>query len=280
MRATPPKWIFSVLIPLIAIALILLADMLEGPKTAYVGVLAVVPMLAAVFGGAITTAIISGITLVSAAVFGLFASDGNVPAQNVRLLIIALVGIIAIWAARQREMQEKERSEVRVAQVRADLLEHHSTTDVLTGVLNRRGLEEHIASGKSPHYFVLIDCDGLRQINTALGHSAGDEYLIAVARRLTATFSDAVVGRWGGDEFVVLAYSNPADIQQEISRSLARVMERDIHTESSLVPCELSAGITPWVERRSIQEIMMSADKALFEAKKKPAGVPVSYIGS
>ncbi|WP_280803134.1 GGDEF domain-containing protein [Aurantimicrobium minutum] len=272
MSTKKPAWIFSILLPLIAIALILTADALEGPKTAYVGVLAVVPMLAAVFGGTISTAVISGITLASAAFFGMLASDGNVPAQNVRLVIIALVGVLAIWAARQREIQEKERAEIRIEEVRADLLEHHSTTDALTGLLNRRGLEEHLSQGRSPLFFVLVDCDGLRTINQSFGHSAGDEFLNTVGRRLASSFPEAVVARWGGDEFVVLIYQESEDVENHIERTLQEITQRDVHTQSGMAPCELSAGITPWVARRTIQEILMSADQALSEAKKRPDG--------
>ena len=78
------SWTLGVIAPLIFIALILEADVLEGPKTAYVGVLSVVPMFSAIFGSPIMTSFVSAVTLASAYLFGLSATDGNVAAQNVR----------------------------------------------------------------------------------------------------------------------------------------------------------------------------------------------------
>ena len=91
-------WLGLVL-PVLLIVVILGADVIESPKTAYVGVLAVVPMLAAVFAPPPMTAVVAVITWLSAFGFGQLASDGNVAAQQVRLVIIALAGLAAVGAA-------------------------------------------------------------------------------------------------------------------------------------------------------------------------------------
>lgn len=90
----------SVGLPLALVATILLADHLEGPKTAFVGVLMVAPMLSAVFGTPATVALVGAITFGSAAVFGWSAHDGQVAAQITRLVIIAVfVGVAGVVAA-------------------------------------------------------------------------------------------------------------------------------------------------------------------------------------
>ena len=83
------QWLLGVVLPLALVVIILTADYLEGPKTAYVGVLAAVPMLSAVFARPLVTLAVGVITWLAALGFGLAASDGNVPAQRVRLVIIA-----------------------------------------------------------------------------------------------------------------------------------------------------------------------------------------------
>lgn len=273
MNHNKQSWVFTYLLPLAAIAIILIADSLEGPKTAYIGVLAVVPMLAAVFGTPLSTALVSIITFGSATVFGLLASDGNVPAQNVRLMIIAIVGIIAVWASRQRQKSETERAQIEIEAARAEVLEKQSNTDLLTGLLNRRGLESALKAGEKPNYFIMIDVDGLKRINDSYGHATGDEYLMAVAGRLGNAFNHgSLVCRWGGDEFVVLSHSSAENIREVVAEGIARVLQRDVLTESGLIPCAISVGVTQWQERLSIQEVMMAADQAMFEAKKLPAG--------
>lgn len=279
MNYTKQNWVFTYLLPLIAIAIIVLADSLEGPKTAFIGVLAVVPMLAAVFGSPLSTSIISIVTFASAAMFGFLASDGNVPAQNVRLIIIAIVGIIAVWASRQRQKSERERAQIEIEAARADLMEKQANTDVLTGLLNRRGLEAAVNNGAKPRFFVIIDVDGLKAINDSYGHIIGDEYLVAVAGRIGNAFNHgSTVARWGGDEFVVLTYCPPEEIEKVVEAGIAQVTQRDIHTEAGLIPCNISIGVAPWRERQMIQEVMMAADQAMFEAKKRPDGRHIVYL--
>ncbi|MFT3800112.1 MAG: diguanylate cyclase [Burkholderiaceae bacterium] len=83
-------------------------------------------------------------------------------------------------------------------------------TDVLTGLLNRRGLvaaiEAALASDRPAFAVYLIDLDGFKAVNDRLGHEAGDDTLVHVGRRLRAALrDDDIIARLGGDEFVVLA---------------------------------------------------------------------------
>ncbi|HEY0493352.1 MAG TPA: diguanylate cyclase, partial [Candidatus Dormibacteraeota bacterium] len=89
-----------------------------------------------------------------------------------------------------------------------------ATTDPLTGLANRRAfegrlddrLEDRVARGSmEPFSVLMLDVDGLKQVNDAEGHAAGDAVLVAVAQVLRAHVRHAdVVTRWGGDEFVLL----------------------------------------------------------------------------
>lgn len=93
-------------LPCLLVAAILAADTLEGPKTAFVGVLAVTPMLAAVFGGPVTVAAVGAVALTAGWLFGLGAHDGQVAAQHVRLGVIAVMTLIATVAAAERVRRE------------------------------------------------------------------------------------------------------------------------------------------------------------------------------
>lgn len=128
-------WLWSAGLPLTLTFLILLIDWLEGPKTAFVGVLVVVPILSAVFATPKVTGIVATITWFAAAGFGLIAADGNVPAQYIRLGILAVVGAGAVAAAAKRELAQAQ-----LAAADAEKAKRDANTDWLTGVLNRRGI--------------------------------------------------------------------------------------------------------------------------------------------
>ena len=132
------SWLLSVGAACGLVAAILLADALEGPKTAYVGVLTAVPLFAAIFGTARQTAIAAVITWTGAFTFGHVASDGNVTAQKVRLGFIAGAGLLAVLAAHSRVAREHALLRAQVEAAEADLLREHALHDELTGLLDRK----------------------------------------------------------------------------------------------------------------------------------------------
>jgi diguanylate cyclase (GGDEF)-like protein len=96
------------------------------------------------------------------------------------------------------------------------LLTRLSRVDVLTELLNRRGFEEQfaqaLAGARRPLSLLIFDLDGFKQLNDSHGHVAGDELLRWTAATLRANLRrDDVVGRHGGDEFVVLLVDSSAE---------------------------------------------------------------------
>ena len=106
-----------------------------------------------------------------------------------------------------RDLYARLRAAERRIQVHNELVQQ-ATTDGLTGVLNRRAFFEHAtetclrARSGAPIGAALMDIDGLKQINDALGHQAGDLAICAVAN--AAASGATIVGRLGGDEFGLL----------------------------------------------------------------------------
>jgi len=200
--------LLGVVLPVLLVGVILLADAIEGPKTAYVGVLAVVPMLAAVFARPLLTFIVGAIAWTAAFTFGHFASDGNVTAQTVRLIIIGLSTLAAVGAATLRMRREAKLGAALEEAGHAETLRIQAESDSLTGLLNRRGLLRLLESGgtATTRTLTLMDCDKLKIINDEYGHLAGDEFLRALAGRVRSNLaSQDHIGRWGGDEFLVFA---------------------------------------------------------------------------
>ncbi len=107
---------------------------------------------------------------------------------------------------------------LRRLQASNEALAAHASTDTLTGLPNRRALREALTERLQEAYAArrrihvgFIDLDGFKAINDDHGHDAGDRFLAAIAARLTAsTRPGDILGRYGGDEFVVV-FDAPAD---------------------------------------------------------------------
>lgn len=256
-------------IPVVLIVFILGADYLEGPKTAYVGVLAVIPMLAAVFATPAMTGAVGVITWLAAWAFGSVASDGNVAAQRVRLVIIAMAALAAVGASVLRKSREAALIAALETAAATDVLRDQAHTDQLTGLLNRHGVLAELQKSDGRQRCVsIIDCDDLKIVNDTFGHLAGDQYLRAIAGRISHCLrSSDIIARWGGDEFLIV---------QELelgaaSRSMARVDEAirrsPIAMDGQAYSGSVSIGIAPWDPGTSLDEVLAAADIALYEAK-------------
>lgn len=262
----------GLLLPLALIGLILAADAAEGPKTAYVGVLAVVPMLSAVFATPIITAVVAVVTWLSAYGFGTVASDGNVAAQQVRLIIIATVGIVAVGAAFLRQRRERALVFALQEAAAADRLRTQAETDALTGLANRHGLTSHLADlpDAATRTIALVDCDGLKTVNDEMGHVSGDTYLQAVAGRLAGSLSKQdLIARWGGDEFIVVQQLDVHAALSTLRRMHEAIQATPLSIDGTTVQATVSVGIASWPEGSSFDSALVAADAALYEAKAR-----------
>lgn len=264
-------WLWSAGLPLTLTFLILLIDWLEGPKTAFVGVLVVVPMLSAVFATPKVTGIVATITWFAAAGFGLIAADGNVPAQYIRLGILAVVGAGAVAAAAKRELAQAQ-----LAAADAEKAKRDANTDWLTGVLNRRGIAlEFVERAGSSGSVIMFDVDDMKQVNDTLGHRAGDDLLKAVAGRVrSCTQSKDAVGRWGGDEFVVLTDATLGQARMIADRIRRVVCTQPIRTSVGLIDASLSIGFADFGPGDDIDQALVNADAGMYR-EKRASGEPV-----
>lgn len=163
-----------------------------------------------------------------------------------------------------------------------DRLIHQAHHDPLTGLPNRavvlRRIAESLAStGRRRLRAVLfIDLDDLKATNDTLGHEAGDQLLKAAAMRLRQSVGPAdVVARHGGDEFVILmcGAATHHELHDWLSRLRSRLGEPVDIAEASL-PLRASIGIVEVDrdDRRSAEEILRAADRAMYKAKRASRG--------
>ena len=150
-------------------------------------------------------------------------------------------------------------------------IERLAYTDSLTGVASRRAvetaLEEACAApaGAGMPALVLCDIDNLKRVNDTGGHEAGDRALVAAATALTdaaAGHPDAVVGRFGGDEFCVLLPSGTAEEARRVALDAA---ERLAATGDERISCGVAARAEG---AETPAELLRAADEAQYRAKR------------
>lgn len=167
------------------------------------------------------------------------------------------------------------------ARIRAEeSLRLAAESDALTGLANRRGLTDdlvrRLSSGAGPVALLFLDLDRLKALNDFYGHSAGDEYLRALADALRAVLApEATIARWGGDEFVVVMQPSMLDGKPTSPYNVAlRVLDAVAATRVTIAGDEItrtaSIGVTtatPGVGR--VDDIIANADQAALAAKHR-----------
>lgn len=155
---------------------------------------------------------------------------------------------------------------------------HLANHDALTGLANRRALEEALSQALALGRMVAVcfmDLDGFKQVNDTQGHDAGDEVLRVVAARLMSQARPGdCVARLGGDEFVVLL--SGLCTSEEAMSAMKRCMEA-VHLSIALgagvmVQVGCSIGIALSEEGSSAANLLQSADEAMYEAKRQGKG--------
>ncbi|GGD39918.1 bifunctional diguanylate cyclase/phosphodiesterase [Pseudoxanthomonas indica] len=159
-------------------------------------------------------------------------------------------------------------------------LTHQATHDALTGLPNRPHLLDRLSAaierarhGDGQAFAVLfLDLDRFKLVNDSIGHAAGDELLIEVARRITMTVrGNDVVSRLGGDEFAVLMeYADDEENIRELCQRLLSVLARPMWVAGRELYPSASLGIAVWHPRyRNGEELLRDADAAMYRAKEQ-----------
>ena len=154
----------------------------------------------------------------------------------------------------------------------AELL-YQACHDGLTGLPNRAALTGHLREvlhRGQPSSLILIDLDGFKDVNDTLGHSVGDEVLVAVSRCLVSCLGDDdQLARLGGDEFAVALGNREADPEMVVTRMLG-VLEAPIEIDGIAISVRASFGIAYAPEDGADADTLLRhADSAMYEAKKR-----------
>lgn len=143
--------------------------------------------------------------------------------------------------------------------------------DALTGLFNRGWLDqalkteaERFRRARHPLTIILFDIDQFKQINDSLGHDVGDRVLRAIASALIRRVRGGdIAGRWGGEEFLVIAPNTTLDAALQVAERLREAIV------ALKVGCPVSAsfGVAELQPGESISRLLIRADRALYRAK-------------
>lgn len=176
----------------------------------------------------------------------------------------------------------KMEAQKRIIAASNDELARLSTTDALTGLRNRRSIDEALrtswralAAGGPAFAVILVDVDFFKRFNDAYGHQGGDSCLIQVARAVDAvvTVQGGVVGRYGGEEFMAIApIDDPraaAALGDTICRSVARLgIPHGARGDGcGIVSISLGVALTGMPDVTGPERLVTDADAALYRAK-------------
>ncbi len=178
-------------------------------------------------------------------------------------------------AARVDERTAELRAEVEERRRAEQLAERLARVDWLTDLPNRRRLEaalrERIGAGRTGVVGLLfVDLDRFKSVNDRFGHDVGDELIRAAAGRLAGVpADDALVARFGGDEFVIVVDARDAAAVERLAERIVRAFDPPLAVGARRLPTSCSVGIAVFPEDAAdATALLRRADTALLRAKE------------
>ena len=149
--------------------------------------------------------------------------------------------------------------------------------DSLTGIYNRRYYDEHFQGANDIQAMVVIDVDNFKHINDNYGHDVGDIVLQSIAQTvLSCVRKTDVVIRYGGDEFVIIFFSIPADIFEKKLERIRHSVDSLIIDDRPVLHMSISIGGAYGIG--TIKKLFKAADNMMYQSKKAKNQVTICYF--
>lgn len=173
------------------------------------------------------------------------------------------------------------RSQLTAYEARLEEVERIATIDPLTGVANRRKVEQQLerkVSRAMPFSVIYLDINNFKKVNDTLGHLVGDDLLKQFAGELRSAFrSTDLIGRWGGDEFIVLV-DGPLPEAESRHRRIEEWVNGEYTLSADGSPRKLNVsaaiGIAAWERGDSVASVLHRADTAMYLDKSRAGDHP------
>jgi diguanylate cyclase (GGDEF)-like protein len=181
--------------------------------------------------------------------------------------------------AEGKAVLDQLRLEVSSYQTKLEAAEEVASRDSLTGLRSRLCIEGHIElriKTGLPFCVAIVDIDGFKQVNDDHGHLAGDELLRQFAGKLkSACRSTDLIGRWGGDEFIIVLYCGIGDARAQSDRFREWVCGSYTVQGSSgsgKLRVDASVGLAEHLPNETMKELLARADAAMYRNKAASRG--------
>lgn len=182
------------------------------------------------------------------------------------MLILVFLSMCLTGIVRKQDRSEKKK------------FEYMSAHDPMTNVYNRNAFETVVQKyldeegATTPGVMIFLDVDHFKEINDRHGHDCGDQALIAFANCLGEVFNEnAVIARFGGDEFVVLekCFETNAKLNAKMKKLKKLLKQVKIEVAGTVLDLEFSAGIVPFPKYgNQFEDLIKYADRALYDVKE------------
>ena len=152
---------------------------------------------------------------------------------------------------------------------RLERLQQSAETDALTGLLNRRGLDNRFRrlQVEDGYSVIVVDLDGFKKVNDDNGHGAGDKVLVETATRLRVSVREGdLVSRSGGDEFLLVVRGDRR-AGELVAERIVKEMSRPFAADGRNLEVSASVGGASASDRQHFATMMGVADLALYAAK-------------
>ena len=150
-----------------------------------------------------------------------------------------------------------------------DRLFHKTITDELSGLYNKAYCSNLISRMRPPFAVAMLDIDKFKYINDTHGHVLGDRAIRHVAEIVKDILrEDDIIGRYGGDEFMLAIRCTPERALQICNRLREAVMSNPLYDSGKKVILTVSIGVYHVIKKQSVELMVKNADKALYEAKE------------
>jgi diguanylate cyclase (GGDEF)-like protein len=261
----------GVVLPLVLLVVILAVGIVTGQHAVYIGMMAAVPMLAAVFAGISLTAIVAVISVVAGTVLAFMPGDEDVSDSVVPLVVLVLLSVLAVAVSNYRKVTVLSAPEPVARRKGAQFqLQTQADLDSMTGLLNRRGAIRALGSrsSESERVVAFLDCDLFKSVNEQYGSDVGDEFLQAIAGRLRHRLpSHDTVARWDGDEFLLAIAADAVSARPALERLVSGINGTNIRTTAGPIPATVSVGAALWSPGQELEDVISRAGRALYAAK-------------
>jgi diguanylate cyclase (GGDEF)-like protein len=167
-------------------------------------------------------------------------------------------------------------------------LENYATKDEMTGIYNRRKMDElllrEIAFARrygDPLGLMILDIDHFKSVNDTYGHRTGDQYLKGLSEVLQVEVRHVdYLGRWGGEEFIILLPKTSLDQAQDVAERLRKAVEAlQVESGRGLISRTISVGVTSAeLAKFDMDEMMRQADDAMYQAKQAGGNKVVTWV--